>query len=127
METLDKDQLPGKNKEQLLADQERLKAEMEYQFDGIKEDATDIGKKVLMVGGGIYLGYKLLRYVTSSSSKRKKKNNYQANGRRLVIHKEEKVGPTFGSLMTQQLLTIAVMVVASQLRSKLKDHKLLNE
>lgn len=125
METLDKDKLPGKNKEQLLAEQERLKAEMEYQFDGIKDDATDIGKKVLMVGGGIYLGYKLLRYITRGKSK--KKSNFKANGRPLVIHKEEKVGPTFGSLMTQQLLTIAVMVIASQLKSKLKDHKLLNE
>lgn len=126
METLDKDKLPGKNKEQLMEDQERLKAEMEYQLDGIKEDAADVGKKALAVAGGIYLGYKLLRYIVSSS-KRKKKVDVRANGRPLVIRKEEKVGPTFGSLMTQQLLTIAVLVIASQIKGKLKEHQILNE
>lgn len=73
METLDKDQLPGKNKEQLLADQERLKAEMEYQLDGIKDDAADVGKTVLMVGGGIYLGFKLLKYVIGRSKQKRRK------------------------------------------------------
>lgn len=124
METLDKDQLPGKNKEQLLADQERIKAEMEYQLDGIKDDAADIGKKALVLGGGLYVGYKLLKFVARKV--RKKKVDYRANGRSLVVHKE-KVAPTFGSLMTQQLLTIAVIVIASQLQAKLKDHKALNE
>ena len=125
METLDKDKLPGKNKEQLMEDQERLKAEMEYQLDGIKDDAADVGKTVLMIGGGLYLGYKLLRY--AMRSKRKKKVDVRANGRPLVIRKEEKVGPTFGSLMTQQLLTIAVLVIASQIKGKLKEHQILNE
>jgi hypothetical protein len=73
METLDKNNLPGKNKEQLLADQERLKHEMGYQLDGIKDDAADVGKTVLMVGGGIYLGYKLLKYIFSNKRKKRKK------------------------------------------------------
>ncbi|WP_224996791.1 hypothetical protein [Cesiribacter sp. SM1] len=73
METLDKNNLPGKNKEQLLADQERLKNEMGYQLDGIKDDAADVGKTVLMVGAGIYLGYKLLKYIFSNSRKKRKK------------------------------------------------------
>ena len=126
METLDKTKLPGKNKEQLLADQERLKAEMEYQLDGIKDDAADVGKKMLMIGGGIYVGYKLIKYI-ASSNKRKKKVEFHSNGRPLVVRREEKVGPTFGSLLTQQLLTIAVLVVASQIKGKLKDYKILNE
>jgi hypothetical protein len=124
METLDKDQLPGKNKEQLLADQERIKAEMEYQLDGIKEDAADVGKKALIVGGSIYAGYKLLKFVAGKV--RKKKDDYHASGRPLVIRKE-KVGPTFASLVTQQLLTIAMIVIASQIQAKLKDQKPLNE
>lgn len=126
METLDKSRLPEKNKEQLLADQERLKAEMEYQLVGIKEDAADVGKTMLMVGGGIYLSYKLIRYIVRN--RRKKKDDFWADGSRpVVINKKEKVSPTFGSLLTQQLLTIAVLVVANRISGMRKDHKILNE
>ncbi len=127
METLDRDKLPEKNKEQLLADQERLKAEMEYQLDGIKEDATDVGKKVLMVGGGIYLTYKLFRYVTRDKRKKKAKYEYDGDHPRLVINKKEKVAPTFGSLLKQQIITIAVLLITSRIKGVLKDQKLLNE
>lgn len=120
METLDKDKLPGKNKEQLLADQERLKSEMEYQLDGIKDDAADIGKKVLMVGGGIYLTYKLIRLVTRSKRKKKVKL-FQANGRPVVINREEKVAPGIGTLILQQLMTVAVVAIASKLQATIKD------
>lgn len=127
METLDKNRLPVENKEQLLADQERLKAEMEYQLDGIKEDAADVGKKMLMVGGGIYLTYKLIRYAVQARRK-KKEDRLWADGRRpLVINKKEKVSPTVGSLLMQQILTVAVMVVASRLTGGRKEQKLLNE
>lgn len=126
METLDKSRLPEKNKEQLLADQERLKAEMEYQLVGIKEDAADVGKTMLMVGGGIYLSYKLIRYIVRN--RRKKKDDFWTDGSRpVVINKKEKVSPTFGSLLTQQLLTIAVLVVANRISGMRKDHKILNE
>lgn len=76
MEPLDKNKLPAENKEQLLAEQERIKAEMEYQFDGIKDDAADIGKTLLMIGGGIYLTYKLIRYLAKKKRKSKRKVAY---------------------------------------------------
>lgn len=72
METLDKSRLPEKNKEMLMADQERLKAEMGAQFDSIKGDAMDIGRQVLLIGAAIYLGVKLIKYLA-----RDKKRKYR--------------------------------------------------
>lgn len=127
METLDKSKLPEKNKEQLLADQERLKAEMETQFDYIKDDAADIGKKALMVGGAVFVGYKLLRYVTRDKRK-KKRFAFNANGSdHAIFAKEANVKPSFGQLMKQQLMTIAVLIIASRIKSALKEHNILNE
>jgi hypothetical protein len=127
METLDKTKLPEKNKEQLLADQERLKVEMEQQFDYIKDDAAEIGKKVLMVGGALFAGYKLFRYVTRNKRK-KSQFAFNANGSdRAIFAKEAHVSPTFGQLMKQQLMTILVLIIASRIKGALKEHNLLNE
>ncbi|EMR03845.1 hypothetical protein [Cesiribacter andamanensis] len=126
METLDKTKLPEKNKEQLLADQERLKAEMEMQLDYIKDDAASVGKTVLMVGGGIFLAYKLARYVTRD--KRKKKLVFNPNGSGPIRLKgEAHIKPTFGQLMKQQLMTIAVLIIASRIKGVLKERNILND
>lgn len=112
MEQVDKNQTIDETKNKLKASREKLEAELEYQLQDIKRDAANVGKQALIVGGGIYLGYKLLKSLAGNKKKkeeRKKKRRHQ-----------EDSSPGLGTMLFHQLLTMAVVALSAQAFNKNK-------
>lgn len=144
MDTIDtkhlpKDNLPNVNRQSLLMKQSELKNELDLQFADIKEDAADIGKKALIVGGTLFVAYKMVKWATKDSST-KKKNKFgqpileekrkvesKGIGAPLVYKKEQKVGLTFGQMVKQQLMTVGGLILASQFKSMLRKHNIIQD
>lgn len=81
MEEVDKNQTIDETKRKLQESREKLEGELEVQLQDIKKDAADFGKQLLIVGGGIYVGWKILKSLTSSSKKKKDKKNRRSHSR----------------------------------------------
>ena len=73
MEEVNKNQTIDETKRKLRESREKLEGELEVQLQDIKKDAATLGKQLLMIGGAIYISWKLLKSLSSSKKKKKKK------------------------------------------------------
>jgi hypothetical protein len=136
---LPKDKLPVENRQTLLMKQSELKNELDLQFADIKDDATDVGKKALIVGGTLFAAYQVVKLVTKSNSgnddfdsdqpvlEEKRKLQKRGPGAPLVYKKEQKVGLTFGQLLKQQMMTVGALIIASKVKGILRKNKIIEE
>lgn len=121
MEQVDKNQTIDETKRKLQASREKLEGELEYQLQDIKKDASDLGKQVLIVGGGLYLGWQLVKRLTTSKEKRKEKKRRKKQG------KQQAKGPGFVQMLLHQLVTMAVVAVTDEVKSAFKQNKAVND
>lgn len=140
METVDtkhlpKENLPAENRQVLLMKQSELKNELDLQLNDLKEDAADLGKKALIIGGALFVGYKIVKRISGGNAKEdksgrpilKEKHKLQQRGpgAPLVYKKEQKVGLSFGQLLKQQLMTVGALIIASKVKSILRKNKII--
>jgi hypothetical protein len=121
MEAIDKNQTIDETRRKLQASREQLEGELEVQLQDVKRDAADFGKQVLLIGGGIYLGYRLLKSLTSSKGK-KKHHKGQKQSR-----KKKQKGPGLGQMLTHQLLTMAVVAITDQVKDSFQKNQAAND
>jgi uncharacterized protein YneF (UPF0154 family) len=132
---VDKNQKLDETRRRLIASRERLETQLSEQFNHISDDAKKVGKTALLVGGGLFLTYKLVKLIIKDDEdieeakvlKEKTRVKRDRKGQPLVVKKEQKVGLTFGQLLKQQALTLGMLVVSSQIKKQLKKHHLLDE
>ena len=75
MEKVDKNQTIDETRRKLQASREKLEGELEFQLQDIKKDAADAGKQLLLIAGGLYLSYKLVKALTGSRKKKHHKKS----------------------------------------------------
>lgn len=121
MEQVDKNQTIDETKRKLQASRERLEGELEYQLQDIKKDAADLGKQVLIIGGGLYLSWKLVKALTTSKEKKKEKKRHQRS------NKNEDKGPSFGQMLLHQLVTMAVVAVTDEVKKAFNQNQAVND
>lgn len=121
MEQVDKNQTIDETKRRLQASRERLEGELEYQLQDIKKDAADFGKQVLIVGGGLYLSWKLVKALTTSKEKKKEKK------RRRKSRNNEDKSPGFGQMLLHQLVTMAVVAVTDEVKKAFNQNQAVND
>lgn len=114
METVDKNQTIDETKRKLKVSREKLATELELKLQDIKKDAKDFGKQTLLIGGGIYLSWKLIKKIAGSKKKNKK---YYYKG------KPPKLG--FGRMLANQLMTVAIAAVTAEIKKSF-DKKPVN-
>ena len=120
MEAIDKNQTIDETKRKLQASREQLEGELEVQLQDIKKDATDMGKQILLIGGGIYLGYRLLKSLTTSKEEKKRRKKQHKN------NKNKKKGTGLGQMLMHQLLTMAVVAITDQVKDSFSKNKTVN-
>lgn len=122
METaVDKNQTIDETKRKLQTSREKLEGELEFQLQDIKRDAAEIGKQIAIVGGGLFLGWKLVKALTTSKDKKKKKEKQKKSS------SNDKGGPGFGSMLMHQLITLAVAAITTQVKEAFTQNKAVND
>lgn len=121
MEAIDKNQTIDETKRKLQASREQLEGELEIQLQDVKRDAADFGKQVLLIGGGIYLSYRLLKSLTSSKGKKKHHNGHKHKS------KNKQKGPGFGQMLKHQLLTMAVVAITAKVKDAFNQNQAAND
>ena len=114
METIDKNQTIDETKRKLKISREKLGTELELKLQDIKKDAKDFGKQTLLIGGGIYLSWKLVKKI-AGSKKKKKKYYYKGKPQKM----------SFGRMLTNQLMTVAVAAITAEIKKSF-DKKPVN-
>lgn len=122
MEEVDKNQTIDETKQKLKASREKLEGELEYQLQDIKRDAADLGKQVLLIGGGIYIGWKVIRRLTTSKKKRKEKKRQK----RLAKY-QKKSSPGIGQMLLHQILTMATVAISDEVKKAIKPNQGVND
>lgn len=122
MEQVDKNQTIDETKSKLKASRQQLEAELEYQLQDIKRDAASVGKQILIVGGGLYLSYKLIKSLTTGKKKKqeRKKRHHQDS-------KKKDNGTSFGQMLMHQLVTMAVVALSAQVKEAFNKNKGVND
>jgi hypothetical protein len=121
MEAIDKNQTIDETKRKLQTSREQLEGELEVQLQDVKRDAADFGKQVLLIGGGIYLSYRLLKSLTTSKEEKKR------HKKRKQQNKKKNSGPGFGQMLMHQLLTMAVVAVTDQVKDAFSQSNTAND
>jgi hypothetical protein len=121
MEAIDRNQTIDETKRKLQASREQLEGELEVQLQDVKRDAADFGKQVLLIGGGIYLSYRLLKSLTTSKEEKKR------HKKRKQQNKKKNRGPGFGQMLMHQLLTMAVVAVTDQVKDAFSKSNTAND
>lgn len=117
--TVDKNQTINETKRKLKTSREELEGELEFQLQDIKRDAADLGKQVALIGGGIFIGWKLVKALTKGKKKDKKKGSGHSS--------DSKSGPGFGRMLMHQLMTIAAVAIADQIKQSFQQNKAVND
>lgn len=117
-------------KERLKRSSERLKTVIDAQVDELKENAAAWGKAIAIVGGSVYITYKIFKRIIKSSRKsryerrlvskianvRRPDRNY---GRALPVLTKTKKGWSLNSFVRQQLMLLAIAIAKRKLVSLL--------
>lgn len=125
MEKVDKDQTIDETKSKLKASREQLEAELEFQLQDIKKDAANIGKQILLVGGGLYLSWKLIKSLTKSKKKKEEKKERRYD--RYESSKNKNKGPGFGKMLLHQIVTMAVVALTDEVKQALNKDRRVND
>lgn len=117
--TVDKNQTIGETKRKLQSSREELEGELEFQLQDIKRDAADIGKQIAIVGGGLFIGWKLVKALTKGKKKDKDKKKSHRNN----SSSDNGNGFGFGRMLLHQLMTMAAVAITDQIKSSMKQKK----
>ena len=120
---VDKNQTIDETKRKLQTSREKLEGELEFQLQDIKRDAAEVGKQIAIVGGGLFLGWKLVKALTKS----KKKDKDKRRDKRKNSSSNENNGPGFGSMLMHQLITLAVAAITTQVKDAFNQNNSVND
>lgn len=126
METIDKNETIDKTKEKLKASRQELEGQLEFQLQDIKKDATDFAKQVLLVGGGLYLSWRLVKAMTRSKESKEDKR-YKKLGKKLGVQKQQKNSESLGHMIMHGIVATAFSVLSDQLKQSLKQPNSVND
>jgi hypothetical protein len=130
-----------KKKDMLKRSQERLKTVIDEQVDELKENATAWGKMFLLVGGSVYVTYKIIKKVLKSRKQARFERRIIEKAARaryttprhsrsrlpIEINRGGKGGFSLADFIKSQLVLLAVTIAKRKLRSMLGDIPLLNK
>lgn len=126
METIDKNQTIDETKQKLKDNREQLEAELEYQLQDIKKDAADFAKQALIVAGGVYLSYRLIKAITSKKETKQDKR-YKKIGKKLGVQQKKNDSEGFGHMILHGLITTAFTVLSHKLKQSLTQDNSVND
>lgn len=131
-----------KKKDMLRRSQDRLKTVIGEQVDELKENATAWGKMFLLVGGSVYVTYKIIKKVFKSRKQARFERRIIEKAARarytvprhsprrrlpIEINRGGKGGFSLADFIKSQLVLLAVTIAKRKLRSLLGDIPLLNK
>lgn len=115
METIDKNETIDKTKQKLKDNREQLEAELEVQLQDIKKDAVDFGKQALLVAGGLYVSYKVIKAITRKKETKQDKR-YKKIGRKLGVQQKQDNSESLGNMIIHGLITTMFTVLTYRLK-----------
>lgn len=115
METIDKNETIDKTKQKLKVNREQLEAELEVQLQDIKKDAADFGKQVLLVAGGLYVSYKVIKAITRKKETKQDKR-YKKIGKKLGVQQKQDNSEGLGHMIMHGLITTVFTVLTYRLK-----------
>lgn len=115
METIDKNETIDKTKQKLKVNREQLEAELEVQLQDIKKDAADFGKQVLLVAGGLYVSYKVIKAITRKKETKQDKR-YKKIGKKLGVQQKQDNSEGLGHMIMHGLITTIFTVLTYRLK-----------
>ncbi len=116
--TVDKNQTIDETKRKLQSSREKLEGELEFQLQDIKKDAADVGKQIAIIGGGLFIGWKLVKALTG----RKKKDKHKSSA-----SSDNNNGSGIGRMILHQLMTMAAVAVTDQIKQALNQNKTVDD
>lgn len=125
MEKIDPNQSIDETKAKLKASREELEGELEFQLHDIEQDATDFAKQVLLIGGGLYLSWRLLKAVTGRTKKKEKKG--KRKHRRYYAEQKKSNSSGIGRMLLQQLISMGAMAATYQIKQALKPKETVHD
>lgn len=115
METIDKNQTIDETKRKLKDNREQLEAELEVQLQDIKKDATDFAKQALIIAGGVYLSWKLIKAITRKKESKQDKR-YKKIGKKLGVQQKQDNSEGLGHMIMHGLITAAFTALTNRLK-----------
>lgn len=117
-------------KERLNRSADRLKTVIDAQVDELKENAAAWGKAIAIVGGSVYLTYKIFKRIVKSSRRSryekrlvskiaKTRHQDRSYGRALPVLTKSDKGWSLNSFVRQQLMVLAIAIAKRKLVSLL--------
>lgn len=122
---VDKNQTIDETKRKLKSSRETLEGELEIQLQDIKKDAVDIGKQVAIVGGGLFLGWKLVKALTGK--KKDKRKGKKKGSKHHAASSNSGNGAGLGKMLLHQIMTMVSVAVTDQIKQALKQNKAVND
>lgn len=126
METIDKNETIDETKQKLKGNREQLEAELEVQLQDIKKDATDFAKQALIVAGGVYLSWKLIKAITSKKESKQDKR-YKKIGKKLGVQQKKNNSEGLGHMVMHGVVATAFSVLSDWLKKEIKQDKSVND
>lgn len=126
METIDKNETIDETKQKLKGNREQLEAELEVQLQDIKKDAADFGKQALMVAGGIYVSYRLIKALTSKKETKQDKR-YKKIGKKLGVQQKQDNSEGLGHMIIHGLITTMFTVLTYRLKQSFTQDRSAND
>lgn len=127
METIDKNQTIDETKQKLKASREQLEGELEVQLQDIKKDAAAFGKQVLLIGGGMYLSWRLVKALTRRKESKEDKR-YKRIGKKLGVQQQKKKNnESLGHMIMHGIVATAFSVLSDQLKQSFKQENSVND
>lgn len=126
METIDKNQTIDETKKKLKDNREQLEAELEYQLQDIQKDATAFAKQALVVAGGVYLSYRLIKAITSKKETKQDKR-YRKIGKKLGVQQKKNDSEGLGYIIMHGLITTVFTVLSHRLKQSLTQDRSVND
>ncbi|SKC13765.1 hypothetical protein [Dyadobacter psychrophilus] len=114
-----------KDKQDLLLDADLYKDKLELQWSGLKTDATEYGKKALIIGGVVAATYVVMNAVLPKSKKEKRAEREEAAETQAFKAGEEKQKSKFavGAAVQSLAWTLAVGWARQKLKNIIADER----
>jgi hypothetical protein len=112
------------NKTELEKKSEKFTHDIEEQVDIIQEKAQKYGKQALIIGGGVFLAYQVVKLMTKSSSKKNDVDSYyeEHNGEKhKVIVREVDSSPGFFDNLKAEVSAVLLAMARKKLISFLNQ------
>lgn len=126
METIDKNQTIDETKRKLKDNREELEGQLEFQLQDVKRDAAEFGKQVLLVAGGLYLSYRLIKAITSKKESKEDKR-YKKIGKKLGVQQKKNNSESLGHMVMHGVVATAFSVLSDWLKKEVKQENSVND